>query len=419
MIIRLIKYIRGYLKISIYGYSPERFMNLCSNRQIFLWDIKNKGDSYEMCMSIKGFRQLKPIAKKTRIKIQILERHGLPFFLHKYRKRKMFFFGIVLCSLLLYVLSLYIWDIELEGNYTWTTDVILSFLEEQDVYHGMPKSQVDCEAIEALIRTEYQDITWASAEIRGTRLVIRVQESTDTDVIEEEEVEDSTPTDIVADKDCIIMEMITRKGVPYVKVGDVVKEGDLLVCGRVEVVDDNEVIINYQYYTSDADIYGKTVYDYKDEFSMSYVDKSYTGNTKKNYYLQLLYSKFFYFKRKNSFEEYDAVTYEKQLKLGKNFYLPIAIGTEVVQEYQTQSKTYSKEEAASLAQENLDLYCEKLEEKGVQILASNVKIYVEDATCTAEGTLEVLETVGKRAATEIKTLEEEETNVDELDGNDN
>ena len=43
------------------------------------------------------------------------------------------------------------------------------------------------------------------------------------------------PVDIVADRDCIITDMITRKGVPMVKEGSQVKEGDILVSGQVPV----------------------------------------------------------------------------------------------------------------------------------------------------------------------------------------
>ena len=40
MLIKIIKFINGYVKIKVYGYSPERFLNLCSNHQILIWDLK-------------------------------------------------------------------------------------------------------------------------------------------------------------------------------------------------------------------------------------------------------------------------------------------------------------------------------------------------------------------------------------------
>ena len=31
------RYLRGYVKIQIQGYSPERFLNLCSYHHILIW----------------------------------------------------------------------------------------------------------------------------------------------------------------------------------------------------------------------------------------------------------------------------------------------------------------------------------------------------------------------------------------------
>ena len=65
MIERIVNYLSGYLKIQITGYSPERFLNLCKNKDIYIWDLEAKENTYEMHITVKGFRKLKPILKKT------------------------------------------------------------------------------------------------------------------------------------------------------------------------------------------------------------------------------------------------------------------------------------------------------------------------------------------------------------------
>lgn len=77
--INLLKFLRGYVRIRVWGFAPERFMNLCSSRNILLWDITKEKDVYEMCISLGGFRRLKGIARKTRTRVVILKRCGLPF----------------------------------------------------------------------------------------------------------------------------------------------------------------------------------------------------------------------------------------------------------------------------------------------------------------------------------------------------
>ena len=98
--VEVLKYIKGYLRIKVWGFSPERFMNLCSNKGILLWDIVREGDVYYMNINLRGFWALKPIVKKTGTRAAILERYGLPFFVPKLLKRKMFVGGLVLAGVL-------------------------------------------------------------------------------------------------------------------------------------------------------------------------------------------------------------------------------------------------------------------------------------------------------------------------------
>ena len=70
--IGILKFIRGYVQIKIWGFAPERFLNLCSNKNILLWDIRRDGDIYYMCISLSGFRQLKSIARITISRVVIL-----------------------------------------------------------------------------------------------------------------------------------------------------------------------------------------------------------------------------------------------------------------------------------------------------------------------------------------------------------
>ena len=85
MLTSLLRLGKGYVRIRLKGYSPERFLNL----------------SYEMSMSISDFRRLRPMLRKTHSRMELLERHGLPFFLFRYRKRKMFFAGILFAAAIL------------------------------------------------------------------------------------------------------------------------------------------------------------------------------------------------------------------------------------------------------------------------------------------------------------------------------
>ena len=81
----------GYLRIRVEGYSPERFLNLCCYHGIFLWNLRPAKGAYEMNIRVRDFRRLRPMVRKSRAKVRITQKRGVPFFIHKYRGRKLFF----------------------------------------------------------------------------------------------------------------------------------------------------------------------------------------------------------------------------------------------------------------------------------------------------------------------------------------
>lgn len=258
-----IQYVKGYVSIKVWGYSTERFLNLCGNHDILVWDIENHGDYYTMKVSVKGFFALKSLLKKTGTRAVVLQRYGLPFFVPKMKKRKIFVTGLLICMLFWILTGFFIWDIKIEGNYSLTEDVLMDYLETQGVHTAMRKKNLQIEELEMQLREEYDIITWASLRVDGTTLVIQIRENelADNEYNSQPEAENVEPgfdaasgKDIVASKDGVIVYMITRKGVPQVAVGDTVEKGQILVSGAVPVYNEDTTIRRYQYYEADADI---------------------------------------------------------------------------------------------------------------------------------------------------------------------
>ena len=391
MFTSLFRYIQGYLKIRVTGYSPERFLNLCKNKKIDVWGLEAKHNAYDMFIRITGFRKLKPILRKTQTKVTIEGRYGLPFFFHKYRKRKLFFAGIVLSMILIYSFTFFIWNIDLQGNQRITDDVLLEYLESQDVSHGMMKMKVDCEQIAKDIRKNFDDIIWVSASVQGTRLFIHVKENTDTFEMTEESEE---PSDIVADKDGVIRSIVTRNGVPQVVTGDEVQTGDLLVSGTVDVLNDAKEVIAHHYVTSDADILLERIVQYEDKIEKKYEKKQYTNKKRKIFYIKLGEHTLSLGWTKNSFEYLDERTTETELKLGENFYLPFYVGTKKFMEYEFVESEYSTEEMEMLLNSHYERFCKELEENHATILDSNFSIVEEKDGLRASVTITLLEEVG-------------------------
>lgn len=384
MLIKLLKYLRGYVKVRLEGYSPERLLNLCNANNILLWGVENQGHAYEMYVSIKDYKKLRPFVRKTRTKIILLEKHGLPFFLHRFRKRKMFFAGLILCAATIYALSIFVWNIHFEGNVTQTNEELLQYLETLNVEHGTLKSHIFCEEIETKLRTQYPNMLWVSAEMRGTRIIIQIKENTDEDIISKIEIKDTEPVSIVTETAGVVESMIVRQGTPLVSVGDEVLDGQTLVEGYYEIKNDAGEIIRYEGVPADADIFIKTIEVYNDQFSMEYEKKEYTEKKRLGFKVTV-FDKIYEFMPQIPFEKYDTIQNLKQLHITENFYLPFSLELIWVLEYNPQTSIYTEEEAKELANFRYLNKYKNILQKGVQIIEKDVKIDTNDKLCIVGG----------------------------------
>lgn len=415
MFLSIVKFFRGYVHVRLSGYAPERFLNLCSNHNILIWKLTKLGDEYDFYISVAGFRQLKPFLKKTNTRISILEKVGIPFYMRRYRKRKVYFVGIFVFFGFLFLLSRYIWNIQIDGNTYVTDETILLYLEDQGHGFGTLKSNINCEELEASIRSEFPNVIWTSARVAGTKLTIDIKEN----IINKETsstLEDGIPSDLVSDKDAVIDSIVTRKGTPQVAAGDTVEKGDVLVSGRVDILNDNGEISNYQYYVSDADIYGLTEYEYSDTFPLNYEKKMVTGNTQKIYAIGFGDKNIKIGWKKIKYEQYNMISDYLQMHICSDFYLPITLVSNTYEEYQLEPCVYTEKQAKALSNKKLSIYLDKLKEKDIQIIEKNVIIDIEKNYCRSSGSIKAREKIGTASATEIITLPVDERQIsDELE----
>jgi similar to stage IV sporulation protein len=379
-----------------------RFFNLCARQEISLWELQKMGeDVYEMNLSIGSFRRIKPLAKKSSTKVRIRKRYGLPFFLHRHRRRKMLPAGVLSACLLLLFLSGFIWNIEISGNQVRTNEVIFEFLKTQGVYHGVKKGKVDCKGLSASLREAFDDFTWVSVKIHGTRLIIDIKEDSHgqkslwADEVSEEE-EDTVSSDLISGVTGYVRQIITRAGTAMVEAGDWVEKGQLLVAGNVPILDDGGEIVSYQYCQADADIYVEATYCYRQQIERTYLEKAYTGKKANGISISFFGKKMTLLAGKMGEDPFDQVTWEWQLQILPDFYLPVIFGRIQKQGYILTEKNDTKDESFRKLEQNMKKFLQKMEEKGIQILQNNVKIETGSQHSTAQGEVVVLERTGTR-----------------------
>lgn len=220
---KLLSWAKGNVRILVTGGFCERFLNLCAYHQINLWNLCPVEEGYEASLSLAGFRKIKPLVRKCRVRVRILKKNGLPFFFYRYRKRKPLFLALSGSLALLFFLSLFIWDIKIDGNLSVSDEKIMDYLKEEGIRQGIWKREVDYKLLAANLRQFFPELTWVSVKLQGTRLLISLKENQD---METQVPEAESPCNLISEAEGTVTRIITRAGTPMVTAGTQVKKGE-------------------------------------------------------------------------------------------------------------------------------------------------------------------------------------------------
>ena len=408
-----VQYIRGYVTIKVWGYSTERLLNLCGNHDILVWDIVNHGDHDTMKISVRGFFALKPLLKKTGTRAAVLQKYGLPFFMSKMQKRKVFVAGLLGCLLFWVIMAGYIWNIEIEGNYVLTEDVLMDYLDEKGVHVAMKKSRLQIEGLEKALREDHDIITWTSVQVKGTTLLIHIKENEMPDYEQNMQQAQEDGIDLIATRSGTVSYIITRSGVPQVALGDTVEKGDVLVSGAVPVYNEDTTVRKYQFVQSDADILLRYTESLSVKRDILYDEKLYSGRQKEMITLGVNDKEWDIRFGKVPYEQYDISGEKKQVRLLDRLYLPFFYGRKTIQEYEIVSKKHTADEMNNIMQEEWRKIIASLDEKGVQITEKNVTIKKYDDNWVLNARMQLEEAAVESAPTEIEPVVQEEASEEE------
>lgn len=353
MIFKIIyMFFSGYVNLIVEGFFIERFINICMSKKIFLQDIKRENNTYLKVKILKSdFKEIRHIAKKTKCKVRIEKKSGIPFVINKYRKRKVFAIAILVIAIFIFALTKFIWNIEVVGNEEISKEEIISLANEYGIEVGKLKSNINLEKISNQIRLERDDLSWIGITIKGTNVIITIKEAIEIpEIIDKNEV-----CNIVASKDATISKIVVQNGTARVDVGNEVKKGDLLVEGIME----SEIAMP-RFVHAEANIYGKFYFEKEKKESFVQNEKVKTGNEEQKNEICINNFKINLYKGVSKFENYDTISASKKIKLFSNFYIPIEIKKITNREIKNEKKTYSEEELKSKLEKELE---EELEKK--------------------------------------------------------
>ena len=352
----LLKYILGYVRITVEGYYIERFINICTTNKILIWNLKReKGVKLHLNIGIQDFYRAIEVAKKLKCKVKIEKKRGIPFIINKYRKRKVFLISLIIILVALYVSSNYVWNIEVQVEDNLKLENIENDIQEVGLRTGMRKNKVNIEEIVNKIRLKRNDISWIGINLDGTNAIVKVVKAKEApEIINEKEF-----CNIVAKKAGTITEIIAQNGTAQVKVGDNVETGQILIQGTME-----GKYTGIRYVHSLGEVKAIVKYTKTIQIPLKEERNVETGNKETKYKINFNKFQINFYKTLSKFKIYDTIEEEKKFKVFSNLYLPISVTKITNRELENNLKQYTIEEATEKGTKQLETQIEaEIEEK--------------------------------------------------------
>ena len=387
MFIKIIfNYIIGYIRISIEGYYIERFINICGNEKITIWNLKrNKNVKLELNIGIKDLKKVAKIAKQTKCKIKIIKKKGLPFLFNRYRKRKLFFVFLLVIIIGLGISSNFVWNIQIVEEDKESIENLYQDVVESGLEIGKMKSKINTKDIINKVRLKRNDIAWMGIELKGTNAIVKVVKAT----AKPEIVDDNEYCNIVSNKQGIITKINAQNGTIAVKVGDTVNVGTTLINGWME-----GKYTGLRYVHAKGEIQAKVWHTKNIKILYNATEKTETGNIENKYQIKINNFEINLSKRLSKFKIYDTIVLENKFKIFSDFYLPISLVKITNKEIKEEQKNYNAEQAKDLGIEQLQKKLDNEIEDKSKVVNKIINTYEKEDGIEVYVTYEVLEDIG-------------------------
>lgn len=221
---------QGYVTVCLRGAGIERVLNRAAQAGVAMVKVERvTSDAVLARMAAEDFRRLRPLLRESangpRVSASILDRHGLPFLLRKFRRRLFLALGLGLAAAVVVYLSNFVWFVQVTGNETLAVEAIKAAVEDTGLRAGIPRRSMDTRSIERQLLEQLPDLAWVQVKNRGIKVEIQVMER---DV---EETSAQGAGHVYAKRDGLVTELLVLQGTAQIREGDTVRKDDLLISG--------------------------------------------------------------------------------------------------------------------------------------------------------------------------------------------
>lgn len=218
----------GAVKLRISGARPERFINLCVVHDFPLWQVRWQGEYVYLYMSLPDFFKIRPLVRRSGVRVKVVGRRGWPFLWRRIRERRLLIPAMAAAAIAVYVFSSCVWFFEVRGNESIDAQTILEQAHRAGLRRGAWRPAINRDAVAREMILGIPALAWVGLEFVGTKVIVEVVEKTLPP-----DMALAGPGDLVARRAGVIEDVLVLQGEAVVRPGDVVLAGETLILGRI------------------------------------------------------------------------------------------------------------------------------------------------------------------------------------------
>ncbi len=224
----------------IVGGSVERFLNIANRRWLNVFNVNHRNGRAFAFTRAKEFPALSDAAAKADAELVIISHYGLPYYVRNYRERWGFAAGFVLFCAALWFMSLFVWSVDIENLPEQYAVSVTDILYDEGIRTGVMCSSIDGDMIQMVLEDRLPQFDM----IRVSRMGCKARVQFSAAVPLRRHSYDNEPCNLIAKESGQIVSATASQGTIFVKEGDIVVPGDVLVSGVFDSQGESVVMVH-------------------------------------------------------------------------------------------------------------------------------------------------------------------------------
>ncbi len=353
----------GSLRINLNGKKAPRQIRFCLNNKLNIKNLNNENNVCYADIDVFGYYRLKKYSRSIDADINIEDVRGVVSYIYWILHHKRSLVLLCIITVVFSFLNSRLLNIKTDGNSYYSTEYIESYLEKKDILNLSELDKIDYAKLSEDFLNDNKYVKWCSFYYKGNDLYIEIDEEYDDDFLSQTYI-----SNIYG----VVTEVYVREGTAAVKKGDVIKPGDVIIDGHIDIKNTYDEVVASRDVVPD----GYAVVEYSLDIPLSQSLKTdtkvYVGAGKRGLGVNFGKNKLFSYEPSISNTDCDIIKRTIALNLfGLNF-LKLDIQRSYYLEYEYETDIITPDEAKEILSSSANEIMTSYIKDGVQILNSEL-----------------------------------------------